>query len=146
MKDHCFLLIGYVPCLLVWRFDLTCSLLLMFLRREAHEAVFYKQREDLQDWEKKLTLEEDRLSDAKRNINHREEIILESERAIKKKEKLLEVMQQKIDIAKSKLTEREESINIMLNDISKKEKVSFLVAICFLFPVHFGLYSNRFLF
>ncbi|KAJ0242840.1 Protein CROWDED NUCLEI 3 [Hirschfeldia incana] len=90
--------------------------------REAHEAVFYKQREELQEWEKKLTVEEDRLSEVKRSIKHTEERTVESERAIKKKEKSLQEMQRKIDTAKSELKEREESMKKMLNDLSLKEK------------------------
>ncbi|XVF42978.1 hypothetical protein PTKIN_Ptkin02bG0003500 [Pterospermum kingtungense] len=90
--------------------------------REAHQATFYKQREDLNEWEKRLNKEEERLTELRRTLTQREEKANENDRLLKQRERSLEELQNKIDISTLKLKEMEDDINKRFEDLISKEK------------------------
>ncbi|KAK8511828.1 hypothetical protein V6N12_000868 [Hibiscus sabdariffa] len=90
--------------------------------REAHQKTFYEQREDLNEWEKKLKKEEERLTELRRTLNQRQEKVNENERFFKKKEKSLDELQNKIDSSTLKLKEMEDDIGKRFADLVSKEK------------------------
>ncbi|KAE8707386.1 Nuclear matrix constituent protein-related, putative isoform 6 [Hibiscus syriacus] len=90
--------------------------------REAHQTTFYKQREDLIEWEKRLKKGEERLTEFRRTLNQREEKTNEKERLFKKKEKGLEELQNKIDLSTLKLKEMEDDMGKRSAELVSKEK------------------------
>lgn len=92
-------------------------------RREVYQATFYKQREDLNEWEKRLNKEEEKLTELRRMLNQREEKVNENDRLFKQKERSLEELQNKIDLSTLKLKEMEEDIGKRMTDLVSKEKV-----------------------
>ena len=92
-------------------------------RREAHQATFYQQREELNEWEKRLNKGEERLTELRRILNHREEKANENDRLLKQRERSFEQLQNKIDLSTLKLKEMEDDASKRFEDLISKEKV-----------------------
>ncbi|WCJ35695.1 Nuclear matrix constituent protein 1 [Euphorbia peplus] len=90
--------------------------------KEAHEASFYKQRQEVLEWERKLQKGEDKLCELRKTLNHKEERANENERVIEQKGKDLEETENKITLSIAKLREKEDDINNQLSDLALKEK------------------------
>ncbi|XP_050372632.1 protein CROWDED NUCLEI 3 [Argentina anserina] len=90
--------------------------------REAHKETFYRQREDLNDWEKKLKEGETRLGNIRKILNEKEEKTNESEIMLKQKEKDLYEAERKIESSNALLKEKEDDVNKRLADLVSKEK------------------------
>lgn len=89
--------------------------------QEKHKAAFYRQREELIEWERKLRVGEERLSDLRRTLNQRGEKANDKDIIMKQKERSVEEMQQKINVSNLKMKEREGSVNKRLADLVTRE-------------------------
>ncbi|CAH1416849.1 unnamed protein product [Lactuca virosa] len=90
--------------------------------REAWEATFAKQKEDIKEWEKKLQEGEERLCEGRRSINLREEKLNEMEKSLKLKEKEIEEAHNKIESSILASKKKEDDVNKRLDELIAKEE------------------------
>lgn len=90
--------------------------------QEAHKASFYKQREDLREWDQKLREREKKLCEDRRILNEKEEKANEIDQHLMQKERDIEEAYRNIESSKSMLPEKEKHINQSLADLAAKEK------------------------
>ncbi|KAF8033135.1 hypothetical protein BT93_D1895 [Corymbia citriodora subsp. variegata] len=90
--------------------------------QEAHKASFYKQREDLREWDQKLQEREKKLCEDRRILNEKEEKANEIDQLLVQKERNIEEAYTNMESSKSMLSEKEKHINQSLVDLAAKEK------------------------
>lgn len=97
------------------------------VRQDAHKTSFYKQREELIDWEKKLQESEKKLSEDRRILNEREERANQNDRIFQRRERALEEFENKSEFCKLTVKEKENDINRRFEELVMKEKVGLFV-------------------
>lgn len=96
------------------------------LRREAYETNLSRQREDLQEWERKLQAAEERLADGRRLLNQREQRANDTDTILSQKKNDLEDEQRKTVIANSVLRKKEDDMSSQIENLTHMEKANFL--------------------
>lgn len=94
-----------------------------YIRKEAHESTLLRQKEDLQDWEKKLQEGQQRLSESQGLLNKRESRLNDANKLVNQKERDLEESKKKIDAANMALKEKETVLCTRLADVGAREEV-----------------------
>ncbi|KAM3363617.1 nuclear matrix constituent protein 1 [Capsicum galapagoense] len=90
--------------------------------RETYETNLSRQREDLQEWERKLQAAEERLADGRRLLNQREQRANDTDTILSQKKNDLEDEQRKIVIANSVLRKKEDDMSSQIENLTHMEK------------------------